>query len=199
MDKKYEVIDVESGYVATETVEHPRKGDWVYEKDNTIPIYQFSYDMDNYPLPKIIGHTGIASLEDSGLPIFRIPEKDVEAMARKFYWKRHPGTVMAENSRPDMVIGFIEGYRQAGGYTEEDMGNLWDFYTYNRGTFRDFMDSLKKKPIAISVEMEDKRVFSHYSQDLMKIAIYKGWFEPKLVDNKLIIKEVVYSPESNIK
>ncbi len=29
-------------------------GDWVYEYDNNIPIYQFSYDIEHYPIPNII-------------------------------------------------------------------------------------------------------------------------------------------------
>ena len=38
----------------------------------------------------------------------------VETMARDFYWSRQPkGKFMAESSRPDMVIGYVEGYNKA--------------------------------------------------------------------------------------
>lgn len=34
-----------------------KKGDWVYESDNTIPVYQFTYDICEYPLRRIIAST----------------------------------------------------------------------------------------------------------------------------------------------
>jgi hypothetical protein len=54
------------------------------------------------------------------LPVFQqlptsVLEQDVvETMARDFYWSRQPkGKFMVENSRPDMVIGYVEGYNKA--------------------------------------------------------------------------------------
>jgi hypothetical protein len=54
------------------------------------------------------------------LPVFQqvptsVLEQDVvETMARDFYWSRQPkGKFMAESSRPDMVIGYVEGYNKA--------------------------------------------------------------------------------------
>lgn len=32
-------------------------GDWVYETNNCIPVYQFSYDMDEYPLFRVLAAT----------------------------------------------------------------------------------------------------------------------------------------------
>jgi hypothetical protein len=45
-------------------------------------------------------------------------------MARDFYWSRQPkGKFMAESSRPDMVIGYVEGYNKAKEdlFTEEEV------------------------------------------------------------------------------
>lgn len=35
----------------------------------------------------------------------------IEDAAWKFYWRRNPDKFMAENSRPDIIIGFVEGVR----------------------------------------------------------------------------------------
>ena len=34
-----------------------KTGDWVYETNNCIPIYQFSYDMDEYSLFRVLAST----------------------------------------------------------------------------------------------------------------------------------------------
>jgi hypothetical protein len=34
---------------------------------------------------------------------------ELEKQAREFYWKRNPNIIVAEDSRPDMVIGFVAG------------------------------------------------------------------------------------------
>lgn len=39
-------------------------------------------------------------------------KKIIERAAWNFYWRRNPNQVIfAENSRPDLVIGFVEGIR----------------------------------------------------------------------------------------
>jgi hypothetical protein len=39
-------------------------------------------------------------------------DEEIENAARDFYWSRQPkGKFMAENSRPDMVIGFVRGVK----------------------------------------------------------------------------------------
>lgn len=51
-------------------------------------------------------------------------EDSIDDMAREFYWKRNPNKDFAENSRPDMVIGFVGGYnksREKFKFTEEDL------------------------------------------------------------------------------
>ena len=42
-------------YLVSETkFSSHKKGDWVYEEDNNVPIYQFSYDIEDYPLQRVI-------------------------------------------------------------------------------------------------------------------------------------------------
>jgi hypothetical protein len=51
-------------------------------------------------------------------------EDSIDDMAREFYWKRNPDKDFAENSRPDMVIGFVGGYNKSSEkykFTEEDL------------------------------------------------------------------------------
>jgi len=40
-------------------------GDWVYEKNNHVPVYEFSYDIDSYPLHRVIAST----IKLGGLPM----------------------------------------------------------------------------------------------------------------------------------
>jgi hypothetical protein len=62
----------------------------------------------------------LINFQTAPLPVFQqlptsVLEQDVvETMARDFYWSRQPkGKFMAESSRPDMVIGYVEGYNKA--------------------------------------------------------------------------------------
>jgi hypothetical protein len=57
-------------------------------------------------------------------------EDSIDDMAREFYWKRNPDKDFAENSRPDMVIGFVGGYNKAREkfkFTEEEYNILFSF------------------------------------------------------------------------
>ena len=65
--------------------------------------------------PATVGSTALVDKQEMGI---------IETMARDFYWSRQPkGKFMAENSRPDMVIGYVEGYNKAKEtlYTEEQV------------------------------------------------------------------------------
>ncbi len=45
-------------YVLSEKKHYSHKiGDWVYEINNCIPVYQFDYDMDEYPLFRVLAST----------------------------------------------------------------------------------------------------------------------------------------------
>jgi hypothetical protein len=58
-------------------------------------------------------------------------EDDVDQLARDFYWKRNPDRMMAENSRPDMVIGFVAGHNKAREkcmFTEEHLLGFLNYY-----------------------------------------------------------------------
>jgi hypothetical protein len=72
-------------------------------------------------------------------------------------------------------------------FTLEDMGNLWDFCVYNKGTFAEFIQSIQK-PEEIEVEIETETKVWEF--------ISNGEFEsfeiiPKLDSNKcLILKKI---------
>jgi hypothetical protein len=59
-------------------------------------------------------------------------------------------------------IGFKEGFKKAielnkdKVFTLEDMGNLWDFCVYNKGTFAEFTQPiLQPTEIEVEIEMDD--------------------------------------------
>jgi hypothetical protein len=58
-------------------------------------------------------------------------EDDVEKLAKDFYWSKNPDRLIAENTRPDMIVGYIDGYNKAKSslYTQEDIDNLLSMYT----------------------------------------------------------------------
>lgn len=39
--------------------------------------------------------------------------EEAEKKAREFYWKRNPHLTIAPNTRPDMVVGYYQGYIDA--------------------------------------------------------------------------------------
>jgi len=59
-------------------------------------------------------------------------------------------------------IGFKEGFKKAielnkdKVFTLEDMGNLWDFCVYNKGTFAEFTQPILQ-PTEIDVEIETEK------------------------------------------
>ena len=98
----------------------------------------------------------------------------------------------------------MEGYQKAKEtfkYTEEDLRKAFEAgMNYQEGGIilypdeHGFIQSLQKpKEIkSIEVEYEDKRVFSHYSQDLMKIAVYKGGCKPIVIPNGKVKCKINY-------
>lgn len=40
-------------------------------------------------------------------------EKKIDQLAWGNYWEKNPGKALAENSRPDMVIGYVDGWNAA--------------------------------------------------------------------------------------
>lgn len=40
--------------------------------------------------------------------VIDLQDEAIEEKARKFYWKRNPNKIIAENTRPDMVIGYFQ-------------------------------------------------------------------------------------------
>ena len=54
----FEYFEPQHLYILTDNkIEDHKKGTWVYEEDNNIPIYEFTYDMKTYPLHQITAST----------------------------------------------------------------------------------------------------------------------------------------------
>ena len=82
---------------------------------------------------------------------------DVEKLAEECAETAHTMDELYENG---LFYGFISGFNKAielnkdKVFTLEDMGNLWDFCTYNKGTFAEFIQQLTE----IEVEIETERI-----------------------------------------
>ena len=50
-------------------------------------------------------------------------KQQIEKKAREFYWRRNPNKMIAENTRPDLVVGYVQGFNEAASmmYSKEDM------------------------------------------------------------------------------
>jgi hypothetical protein len=98
------------------------------------------------------------------IPRYVEVNNDVDDMAREFYWKRNPDKDFAENSRPDMVVGFVAGYdkcHEKYNYTEEDLIRAWTAGRAFWGmefSFENWLENYKKtnqqpeQPIAFECE-----------------------------------------------
>jgi hypothetical protein len=83
---------------------------------------------------------------------------DVEKLA-----ENHPLEVSNASHGFGIKDGIVYGFNKAMElnkdkvFTLEDMGNLWDFCVYNKGTFAEFTQPILQ-PIEIEVEIEMKKV-----------------------------------------
>jgi len=209
MQKTYNVIFLNNQGYMVEQIIAPRKGDWVYEYNNTIPIYQFSYDMESYPLPKIMASTHKAL----GLPILPPIEEDIEKIANLKYTRQSENKPYCEIKDVRAIAGFIEGYKAASTkkFTKEDMRKAWnaseiehiaeheqtDATVEELGgqTFEQFIQSLNPQPIAVIVEMElvEDNDFSDYEEGGTHPGVTTSQYEPKVDENnQIIVKFWVY-------
>lgn len=153
------------------------------------------YAVDNYW--KIIFAAPELNLE--GVPLLPdYKEWEVEQLAKQRYGD-------------DMYLfaqqrdGFIEAYKhKKAKYTEEDLGNLWDFCAYNKGSFQEGLQSLQKIPKYIVMESDEKfTCYNCNAGNLSKNNYCKSncnihsKLEPKLITNSEgkqegIIKEIIY-------
>ena len=76
-------------------------------------------------------------------------KEELDQLAWDNYWKKNPGKALAENSRPDMVIGYVDGWNaNPAQYTEEDIKACWNaaaaFYKSNSGIdYRTWLENYK--------------------------------------------------------
>lgn len=197
MNRQYLCIPIDNGYVVYEEGEIKHTNNYAiclseveeHPEDAIIrPQVGCNSVGECVACRKIITHTGIPSLKDSGLPIVEIPP----------YQKGsgyHP-----EHTYHQI---WMDGYKAAGGYTEEDMLNaIYYFMTVERYgdtskidlkvEIQNYLNTLKKHPKAVVLEMVE--VFKT-GLNVPVNSISGGttrYYEPKVVDGKVIAKEVIY-------
>jgi hypothetical protein len=75
---------------------------------------------------------------------------DIEVLSSEYanQFKDDDGT-----SDVDFMMGFLKAIELMGDkkFTEEDMGNLWDFCVYNKGTFKDPIQSLQQNEWEVEI------------------------------------------------
>lgn len=210
--KTYPLLPIENGYVAVEhgpDIKVPNGNFFTLGKDDKHSIWQYKGDGERYTTElsqKIIAHTGIPSLKDSGLPLIDISERNMrmEQLAEAGRaWNKIKDQVDRSVDDKTANVYWIAGYcnrAAAGGYTEEDIRNAfragieetikkidWDGKWVGVGSTEedDYMQSLKKHPKAVVLEGREMGTPAQWLNDVT-------YFEPKIVEGKVIIKEVIY-------
>lgn len=207
MTRKYNLIPIGDGYVALAR-EFIYKGDYYFMSEAGCIKAKFDLGIcDEGKTNKVIAHTGLKELEGSGLPLIVIQhpkQKEATTKATKA-WMDIPPEVKVNAEGVDYCTGFVEGFLSAGGYSEGDLRNamsyIWQQIVHKKVDMNSFgsvsesgelyIQSLKKHPTAIVVEMQEKYIDQNLGEDddtfmeMCKIT-------PKIVDNHLIIKEVKY-------
>jgi len=143
----------------------------------------------------IIAHTpDIPSLKDSGLPLIEIPDDLLGSLAdeaaTKVGWRKNSFEWVVR------VEGYKDGYKAAGGYTEEDLHKMfaagWLAYRDNKGyVVSEAIEKLKKHPVAVWPEMEYK---DGWVQKLVEEAGYPIdlYIQPKVENGYVKVLEVEY-------
>lgn len=131
------------------------------DKSNEEQWHQFNCNKITHHLPL----NNAPVLE--GVELLPSLEDDVEKLAWDFYWRRNPKIIIAESSRPDLVIGYVEGHNKAKEkymFTEEDMrksfqcGQQWVHEITNTEkepvNFNDLIQSLSQQKLPTSFDTE---------------------------------------------
>jgi hypothetical protein len=95
-------------------------------------------DCDEKNQYQILAHrplNGAAYIENIPVlpPLENFKSLEIDEIAREFYWKRNPNRDFAQNSRPDMVIGFVAGYTEALEKHSLTLRKLLDLYIEETG------------------------------------------------------------------
>jgi hypothetical protein len=202
MTHKFPLIPIEDGFVLVNTDEAPKD----YHKPATVRqtssgwMWSASY-FGTIFCPTIFAHTGIPSLKDSGLPLITIPDK-IDGLSQQSFAIMGYCSGVTKQEELHYKLGYKEGYKESGGFSEEDMrealrvGVNIGMQNVNKPRFEndfnfdqekaiqecdDYLQSLKKHPVAVVVEM---------SHDIREInSLYP---QPKVVDGYIKIVEVIY-------
>lgn len=200
--KKYSIIQVDGGAVMVDEKADIHKGDKHYDMGSV--SNPETAIKDYIPAPyykhKIIAHNGIESLKDSGLPLFEIPN---ESKNKALEYIRDKFNLGPEDEIWDEVLitiknAYIEGYKAAGGYTEEDVRNAItkgyelarDSFYYGDGSIQPeiakYINSLKKYPTSTLVGIQTRYIQQQYSEIDIEVV------EPKVVNGYIQIKQFNY-------
>lgn len=179
MTKQYPLIHL-NGFVYAVDEDKKKdhsKGSWVYESNNTVPIYQFSYDMEDYPLQRVI----MTNDPSIGLPLLPAIAEPISYKGFNEVWAgmiaevRNPLTRMQMMQFTEKVKAIWNGgYKAAKAkkYSEEDMleavvfgqqqsllGKAITSTDTTKEKFDKFLQSLNPLPITVEVEIADYSEF----------------------------------------
>lgn len=112
-------------------------GDWVYETNNHIPVYEFSYDIDLYPLYRVIASTiklgNLPMIDLNQLIVFALgftarehyPEDTPIHIAMRQTWvERYIDNIISDKN---LVLNEIEDGFEIN--IELEMEEVWDYTT----------------------------------------------------------------------
>lgn len=159
---------------------------------------------------KIIAHSGIKSLKDSGLPLFEIPKKDTtifDALDRAYKYLHALGFFTTPTNEGRIVENLliqagVRANEAAGGYTEEDINNAIikgyelarDSFYYTDGSIQPeimkYIQSLKKYPTSALVEGV---LASQWVSNENGYGRVENFFLKVDKNNHIIIKDFYYS------
>ena len=164
-----------------------KKGDWYIDSDNRIvrslgnEYQMYGIIISYYPLTK--------EAKEFDLPLLPNWNKnvDVEELAKDFYWKQTNNIIM-ENSRPDVIIGFVAGYGTAQSgkqFSLEDMKKC-----FVAGALTDLFNTWNIPKKIYAREKAEQYIQSLSTQQLPKefIPKYKTLLEGGLVNPIEVIR-----------
>jgi hypothetical protein len=214
--KKFPLIPIERGYVMIGE-EVPVNEIGVAPRWKGLGGYELFLNCSRKDGKKVIAHTGIPSLKDSGLPLFEVIDRlsELALNAAKAFVEKRKQLFNNQSDNSMFREGWIEGYKAAGGYTEKDMIEAFDKGYLQSGldslenqdekpselktisdASKEFRQSLKKHPVAVVVEMEEIHDYTvpPTNPEDYNLYISEGWIynKPKVVDGYIKIVEVIY-------
>lgn len=158
--KRYDIIKTDNYLLAVDKEVKPEENDWYWDSKQE----QLRFGTNNCVAGgykwKIIAHLPLNNAKPlEGVPLLPESDNNIEQKGKEY--------ALLYADKPEMIYidrkqGFIAGYKVAGGYTLEDMKNAFihsGLLDIGKGriekqSFEEFIQSLKKYPIAFEAETE---------------------------------------------